>query len=138
MMPESLKHMDLVKLLEGQFNNLVPKEYQALIYIDKPENTFKPPRTSLNFVPDCFYEHDKMLIIGEAKTINDVDRKHSINQLENYYLDAVNYNGDSILVLSVPWQAKNTMKNMMRRIKKKYEKNIKIIVVCELGRSEEI
>ena len=137
-MPESLNHMKFVNLLFFEAKKIIPIKSHSLIYLDKPEETYKPSRTSENFVPDLVYNYNKLLVIGEAKTANDVVRPHSILQYKSYYKDAVNFDGKAIILLSVPWYLKNTIKNTIRRIKRKYEKSIDVYVITELGKEQVI
>ena len=37
------------------------------------------------YVPDLYYKYNDLIIIGEAKTENDLERVHSINQFESLY-----------------------------------------------------
>lgn len=132
-MAESSAHMEYVNLLSAFVETLVPSKYIPLIYLDNPESPLKPPRTTNNFTPDLFYSNEGLLVIGEAKTAEDVDRAHSINQYEDYYNDAINFDGKAIIVLCVPWHRMSTVKNIMRRIKKKYDKTIDVYVISELN-----
>ncbi|AEV30221.1 hypothetical protein SpiGrapes_2458 [Sphaerochaeta pleomorpha str. Grapes] len=137
-MAESSEHMKYVDILFSFVETLIPKEMGSLILVDKPSCREKPPRTSGNFTPDIIYKNQEVLIIGEAKTEDDVERRHSLSQYENYYLDAINFEGKSIVILSVPWFMKNTIKNVMRRIKQRYIRKIPVFVITELGGAEEI
>lgn len=132
-MAESSAHMEYVNLLNTFVETLVPSKYIPLIYLDNPDRPLKPPRTTNNFTPDLFYSNEGLLVIGEAKTAEDVDRAHSIDQYEDYYHDAINYDGKALIVLCVPWHRMSTVKNIMRRIKKKYDKAIDVYVISELN-----
>ena len=133
-MAESSQHILLVEnivlYITKNINNIV----SSLILIDSPDSTYKPKAVINGYIPDLYYNFKNFLIIGEAKTDNDVERVHSLNQYESYFIEAINFDGDSIIVFSVTWKMFGTIKNIVRLIKKKnnYEK-IKVIVINDKG-----
>lgn len=135
-MPESSKHMMFVEKLFIEAQKIIPNEYHVLIYSDKPESTEKPPRTKNGFVPDLFYSHKGILIIGEAKTAEDVEREHSLSQYESYFEEALKFEGKAILLFASPWFTKNSLKNIVRSLYKKYRKRIEAHFICEIGEAE--
>jgi hypothetical protein len=130
--------MNFVNILEKEAKRIVPSSSHALIYVDKPENSERAPRMIGNYVPDCYYRDKNILLIGEAKTADDVERKHSLSQYEDYFKEASSFDGDSFIIVSAPWQTKNAIKNHFRRLQKKFQMRVRIFVVCEIGEAEEV
>jgi len=135
-MAESSTHMMFVNRLVEETEKIVPSNNKSLIYSDKPTSLSKPPRTNENFVPDLYYCFKDLLIIGEAKTADDVEREHSLSQYESYVEAAISFKGKSILIFASPWFTKNTMKNNIRKIFKKYNSHIECRFLTELGEAE--
>jgi len=128
--------MKFVELLSLEAKKIIPHEFHALIFLDMPDEIYKPHKTSRNFIPDLRYCSNDLLLIGEAKTASDVDREHSKSQYVSYYEEALNFDGKAILLFSVPWQTKNTIKNMIRRIMKEFDKQIEVYVITEFGKEQ--
>lgn len=137
-MPESQSHIDFVKKLGEVAVQILNESQLPFLYLDDPLSEAKPPRTSGNFVPDMFFKDQNLMMIGEAKTAEDVDRKHSLSQYENYFDDLFSFNGRSVIVFSVPWYTKNTIKNIARRLRLKRKTTIEIYVITEIGDAEKL
>ena len=137
-MPESQSHINFVKKLGEVATQLLNESQLPFLYLDNSLSEAKPPRTTGNFVPDMFYKDSDLMIIGEAKTADDVDRKHSLSQYENYFDDLSSFDGRSIIVFSVPWYTKNTIKNIARRLRIKKNPSIEIYVITEIGGAEKL
>ena len=137
-MSESSVHMLYVNQLLRFAKGLIPEEKHSLIFVDQPDSFQKPPRTSLNFIPDLYYRLNDFLLIGEAKTFNDVDTKHSRAQYEDYFNDALRFEGTSVLVFSIPLAAKGTIKNIMRRIVGNNSGKVTLFFITDLGIVEKI
>lgn len=135
-MAESLQHINLVKNIYNYAINVIPMDYSKLIMIDSPESCLKPSRTSEGFVPDLYYCHNELLLIGEAKTSDDFDRPHSISQYMSYLKECACFEGNSLMVIAVPWTEYITAKNLIRRIKKHNEFEVEIIVINNNGKME--
>lgn len=131
-MGESQTHIDFVKRLHSVATMLLNEQELLFLYLDVPNEIIKPQRTFENFYPDMFYASDDIMIIGEAKTANDIDRKHSMMQYESYFHELSMFSGRSIMVFSVPWYTKNTIKNIARRLRKKYSKKIEVYIVSDI------
>ena len=136
-MSESRNHIELVAVAVKYIKTIVAPELHAIIQYDSADSS-RPTRVIGNFIPDVYFWHNDQLIIGEAKTINDFDRPHSIDQYEAYIKECRNFYGHSTLVISVPWQVVATAKNYFRRLKKEFATDIPIIIINELGRHFEI
>lgn len=130
---ESIVHHNLVKkIYEYVSNQSVIKK--SIIESDIFEVEGNVTRMQEGYVPDLYYKYNDLIIIGEAKTENDLERVHSIDQFESYINHLENYSKrgyKSILIVSVPWQASISAYRIIKRIIK--EKNIKLIIMNELG-----
>ena len=135
-MGESAEHMNFVNRLYDTAKEIIPNNFHVFIYTDRPDSVEKPPRTRENFVPDLYYCHNGLLIIGEAKTAKDVDREHSISQYESYYNEAKNFKGKAILLFAVPWFTKGTVKNIIRRLNRMNNCEIEARFITEIGEAE--
>ena len=135
-MSESVKHIELIKTIKKFIENNIEIE-KAFIKYDL-QNTYKTEGLINGYRPDVFYNYCGKVIIGEAKTIDDIDRKHSIEQYKSY-LEYCNLNGkESMFILSVPWTETIYAKKLLKKLKNQYNIDIKIIIlndvekVCEL------
>ncbi len=54
-------------------------------------------------------------IIGEAKTINDIETKHSISQMEAF-LRYCSQTKSGLLIIAVPWPYGRSVRNIMKRV----------------------
>ena len=131
---ESHAHINLVKIAYNYLTNLVPDENIGLIQVDTSGNC-SAVRVIGNFVPDLYYECDGLLVIGEAKTEADFDKKHSRAQFNAYIQQCKLHEGRAIFIISVPWQLLITAKNYFRLKRKQVDINFEIVVLDEQGRS---
>lgn len=134
---ESQAHVDLVKRVLEYSKRIIPSETIDLIQIDSDGETCKF-RTSNNFVPDIFYDFNGLMVIGEAKTYDDFERKHSLKQYEDYLETCKYYSGEAVLVIGVPWQLVAKAKNYFKRIKRNEHLEITIVIVNELGKDYKV
>lgn len=133
-MPESKEHIAYVNNLYNFVCEIVPENCKVLIYTDSFNDKDRPTSVINGFIPDLYYKFDNMLVIGEAKTNNDVDRKHSLEQYESYLLEAERFDGESVLVFSVSWVVFATLKNIIRSIKRANSfQKCKIYVINDKG-----
>ncbi len=132
-MAESKSHIDLVAVAIKYTKTLVSSELYAMIQCDSADFT-RPTKAIENFIPDVYFWHDKHLIIGEAKTLEDFERPHSRKQFEAYIKECKNFYGEATLIISVPWQLVATAKNYFRRLKRELQSDSTVIVLDETGR----
>lgn len=134
-MGESLIHKQFIKKIYNYTLYVIPKEHSRLIFMDGDENLlFKEVPPIINgYRPDLYYEFNSMLIIGEAKTKDDYDTKHSLNQYKEYIRYCINFQGDSYLILCCPWTCTSDLKVIINRIKNDYKKKINIIFLDEIS-----
>jgi len=116
-MAESIVHINYVRKMVDYLSVLIPIGDRSLVLVDLPESSRKPDRTIGNFIPDLYYKNTGCLIIGEAKTENDIDRKHSIDQFESYIVETSLFNGESHIVICTSLYSFARIKNLIRRMK---------------------
>ncbi|MBQ3475611.1 MAG: hypothetical protein IJH20_05520 [Bacilli bacterium] len=130
---ESDKHHSLVKKIYNYVRKLYFVE-DGLIESDIYEIHGNVTRMPEGFIPDLFYMHNNLLIIGEAKTNDDIEKEHSFRQYNSYfkYISNKSKKGiNCIFIIAVPWECTKTA----LRIFKKYSENIrvKLVIINELG-----
>ena len=130
---ESQEHIDLVKVTYNYISKLVPYENRCLIETDSSENN-SSVHVIGNFIPDVYYSFGDLLLIGEAKTELDFERKHSKEQYNAYINECNLFWGEAILVISVPWQIIASAKNYFRRKKNRGEITFNVVILDEMGR----
>ena len=131
-MSESEKHQELIKLAVNCVFSLVPENNKVLVECDTPE-TKRPTHILGGYIPDVYYEFDKQLIIGEAKTYKDFSTRHSQDQIEAYLitLDASASYESVTLVISIPWEITAQAFNYLKAKKLKHNQSIKIIIITD-------
>ena len=99
-MSESIEHMNLVKDIVEYVKEKLPECVHGLIEIDDCIAQ-KPPKIN-GFIPDVYFNWKEQLIIGEAKTLADFERKHSREQFMTY-LEAcpISWNSNAYCCCSV-------------------------------------
>lgn len=137
-MGESIRHIQLVYSIIELIEKIIEESYKVLVLKDLPESKDKPPQTAEGFRPDVYYCYEGLLIVGEAKTSCDYNTKHSLQQYYSYLKMCTYYEGRSMLVLAIPWTEYISLKNMIRRLKKKYEFDVEVIILNDLGRVERV
>lgn len=130
---ESQTHINLVSIATEYIKSIVPKEVHSLIYIDTSGNN-NSMRVIGNYKPDVYYNYGGKLVIGEAKTLNDFEKLHSKEQFVAYMNEFLLFQGECILVVSVPWQLVKTAKNYFVRLRRQMGVNVKVIILNEMSR----
>lgn len=130
-MGETSKHIDFVYLLKKVVENDKRIDL-GLVYIDTPESRNNCPPIINGYKPDLYYEFDDILIIGEAKTKNDLNNKHTKSQLETYISMCANFGGDSMLLVAVPWTENAFASNLVNNILKKIGVSINFKIIDEI------
>ncbi|MBR0340891.1 MAG: hypothetical protein IJH64_01300 [Oscillospiraceae bacterium] len=131
-MSESAQHAQLVQIIINHVQQTLG-DNSILLLTDKADNHGLPPMMEEGFRPDVFYEFSHQLIIGEAKTSNDVDRDHSRYQYESYIKKCQLFDGEASLVIAVPWTEHITVANILKRIQRKYPGNYNITILDGIG-----
>lgn len=136
-MTESLEHSNLVRMIVSYIkSDLDLNLCQPLIEVDLQEQV--KPNPILGYIPDVYYAYHDTLIIGEAKTADDFNRKHSKKQFEAYLQYCNESKGLSLLFIAIPWQLKPMAKNYFIRLKKEYGYSCKILILTTMGGVDEV
>lgn len=130
---ESQTHINLVNIAAEYIKSIVPEYEHSLIYMDSAGNN-NSVRVIGNYIPDVYYNYGNKLVIGEAKTLNDFERQHSKEQFEAYMNEFLLFQGECILVVSVPWQLVITAKNYFSILRRKMGVVVDIIIINEMSR----
>lgn len=123
-----MQHRKLVDLLHTETKNRVGNELACFIQCDVGCNSL-PPQTEEGFRPDLYYQFSSLMIIGEAKTEIDLERKHSKAQYRSYLRKCSLFMGNAVLIMAVPWQCRATIKNMLNRMRKEYPGEYEIVIL---------
>ena len=102
-MSESDTHQKLVLRLIKYVSEIVGLEFKCFIQADICTGFELPSQMDEGFRPDVYFEHNNVLIIGEAKTDDDVSRQHSVEQYRSYLRTCQQYHGRAIYVMTVPY-----------------------------------
>lgn len=132
-MSESAKHQQLVRMIVEQIQDMVGNEFTAFICSDLGHGAIMPPVTNEGYRPDAYYQYKKVLIVGEAKTSEDIERKHSIMQYESYLRKCALFPGDATLIVAVPWLDHARINNILIKLRKKYPGEYSIIILDGIG-----
>lgn len=135
-MGESLQHNKLIYKILNVVLEIVPESYRSFILLDIPERQEKPPLMAEGYRPDLYYCHNNIMVIGEAKTSYDFERKHSKEQYLSYMKACSMFEGVAYLIVAVPWNECRSAKNMLRRMKSSKEFNLQIKVIDDVGQVE--
>ena len=117
-MAESATHANLVESMRQWVIDNCFDEDSGFVLVDNPEGTrFTKPPNTYGFVPDLFARRKSEggIIIGEAKTVRDLENPHTRAQL-TAFLKRCSEEMNSMLVLAVPWHMERFAKNLVRSI----------------------
>ena len=129
-MSDSAQHLELVKSILGFVRqNFSPAKFAVLS--DLPGSPNKPPRIH-GFVPDVFAEDAPRtaVVIGEAKTIADLETAHSRLQIQAF-LRFLAMQENATLVLAVPWPAAVAARQFAETCLVALEVNHVRVVICD-------
>ena len=131
-MRESDNHMQLVQEICKWIEANSPNKDQLSILTDSPltERHKLPPKVGC-FSPDVYAKDlsSGVIIIGEAKTKNDLDTAHSRRQFDAFLRYLSNHK-NSTLIVATPWHMVNRAKSLIRCLqRKKQAKNVKVKVL---------
>ncbi len=117
-MSESHTHAALVQQLASWMAETYFQGDSGRLFIDSPFcDRHKRPPIIGEFVPDIFAETNlpRRIIIGEAKTKNDIENRHTIQQLESFIKYCSTVDG-SELIMAVPWHMTRYVRSMINKI----------------------
>lgn len=129
-MTESSVHNSYVQKIYEYAKKLIPQDQLCFLKADLFDCE-KPSLTYDNYIPDVSFIHDNLIIIGEAKTLDDFKTEHSRNQFEAYFNELSNFNGSSYFIVCVPWQLIATANNHFALLRKKFNSKAKIIILSD-------
>lgn len=116
-MPESAVHIHLVVALR----RWIADEYfngELAHVLSDTSGTPQAGRTPQvgGYVPDAFASTggDSRVVVGEAKTADDIERRHSMAQIEAFLRFCNGVNGN--LVLAVPWHRAAYARNFLHTL----------------------
>ena len=128
-MSESMDHISLVKKIIAYINK---QNNNFLILSDSHAAQSSPSRTSNihGYVPDVMAFNPEMdcIYLGEAKTKNDLERRHTEDQVKTFlsYCSQKNI----VFIIAVPWDLKRLAVSLLKmwqsEICLNYEKTIVI------------
>ena len=95
------------------------EENQMSIDLGEPGKT--PPTVIDGFRADIYVHTPKYIIIGEAKTDNDIVKKHTAAQLAAYIKEVKTFEQERHIVMSSSWSSYATMRNFIRNYRKYYD-----------------
>lgn len=119
-MSESAQHQKLVMEIIEYVEALVGQDRKCFISSDVADGMSISPLTAEGFRPDVYYQYGDLLIIGEAKTSDDVGRLHSRQQYDSYIRKCSLFEGKAYFIAAVYWADKAQLHNILRPIKRKY------------------
>ena len=132
-MAESASHMEYVTTIRRQVRSMLPECEYLHVFVDSPYEKETPPHVINNFRPDLYYCHNDHLIIGEAKTDDDFNRPHSIEQYLSYLQECHSFQGDSLLILSGSWRISASFANLMRNMQAQNNLHVRVMILNEMG-----
>lgn len=91
------------------------------ILIDLGEEGRNPPKVIDGFRADIYVHTPQYIIIGEAKTDDDIRNKHTVAQLVAYIKHVKTFEQERHIVMSTSWSAYATMRNFIRNYRKPYD-----------------
>lgn len=132
-MSESAKHLQLVNMVIDRVIDIVGEDKRCFIMSDAADNYPLSPQTQEGFRPDVFYQFNDLLIIGEAKTSDDVTRLHSKLQYESYMRKCALFNGKAIFIVAVPWTDHAAAHNTICKIRKTLLGHFEVQILDGIG-----
>jgi len=118
---ESAAHITLVNHLVRWVEANTEWSRKAALLVSLPGTPAgSQPPTIGAFIPDMFLKNELagFAMIGEAKTVRDLEREHSRNQFVAYMQYLATY-PSSLLLIAVPWtctaQARSLLQMLQRR-----------------------
>lgn len=135
-MAESRLHKQLVRSIVSYIET-IPDCCADFIEADLDNYNTRTTRVVGGFYPDVFYKDSKIIIIGEAKTENDLINPHTRDQIFSYIEEVKLFNGERNIVLCVPFIAFCTLFNYVNRlVEKQNVKNVTFHLLSDNANSE--
>lgn len=117
-MTESEMHARLVKSIISHLEFCLGKIDEIMVQDDslQPIRGERPPRIG-QFVPDVYATDvpTTKIVIGEAKTANDIDTEHSRKQI-SVFLDYLAHSPNGLFVMAVPTFSKARAQSVVKEL----------------------
>lgn len=110
---ESSTHMAFVKKIADYVSTIVEDFTRNLLCVELPGEYNRCPQIMGGSIPDVFYNDSNYVILGEAKTDNDIDQEHTQRQLNDYINEARTYDVDRNIILCTSIIGFSRMKNII-------------------------
>lgn len=137
-MAESLQHKEYVSRIVSYIET-IPTCCADLIEADLLGYNTRVTKIGGSFYPDVYYRDFNTIIIGEAKTDNDIENEHTSQQLISYINEATRYNGKRLIILSTSFYSAASFHNIVvRLIRKCNVHNISFILIDPINGARKI
>lgn len=120
---ESLTHMVFVKKIVDYVSTIPADFTRNLLCVELPGEYNRCPQIIGRSIPDVFYYDSNYIILGEAKTDNDINQEHTLRQLNDYINEVRTYSADRNIVLCTSVIGFSRMKNIIviKRMREKLD-----------------
>lgn len=137
-MAESATHMTYVRKIVDYITQTDERITSGLVETDLPEYQFRPSRVVDGYIPDVYARTQHAVYLGEAKTMGDVDNRHTRDQIMAYLKELRLYEGDvePHLVLCTSLLSFVTLKNIAKQAKLSLSSDCMIHVLNDCGRED--
>ena len=128
-MSETPQHLALVQSLKQFVENSFSLAHFA-VFADLPGSSDKPPRV-YGFVPDIYAEDAPRttLVIGEAKTREDLTTPHSRAQIAAFVRYA-SQQPNGMFVLAVPWSVSVPAQQIVEECQERFNaQHLKVVIL---------
>lgn len=132
-MSESAQHLQLVNLIIDEVVSMVGETNRCFIMSDAADGYALSPLMEEGYRPDVYYYFQNILIIGEAKTSDDVARMHSRLQYESYLQKCSHFSGKAVFIAAVPWTEHAAIHNILRKLRQKYPGTYEVQIIDGIG-----
>lgn len=121
-MAESHNHMNYVRKIVEYVKDIPTDFISRYLLVDLPDFPERPTPTLDGYIPDVLYKDTNIIIIGEAKTIRDVENDHTERQINSYIEEVRCHKGTRHIVICSNALSFSHIKNMI--VRKKNRENI--------------
>ena len=117
-MSESLNHMNYVREIVGYILDNIENSSLMYLGVELPEYNSHSQKVVNGFIPDVYYKDETKIIIGEAKIVDDIEKKHTYEQINSYIAECRLYPLERHIVLSTSLYGFPTFHNLISRKKR--------------------
>ncbi len=120
-----MAHMEYVERMV-KYAETIPLHYSSsMMNADLASYGQRTPKVINGFYPDLYYYDLRCVIIGEAKTTDDIDNEHTMEQLDSYIKEISTYSCEKHIIVCSSIIAFAQINNLV--VRKKRRDNIKNI-----------